>query len=201
MCKRVITVSRACGSGGRTIAKKVAEKLGIHYYDKKLLELVAQKSGLSEESIEEQGEYATPSLIYNMATNHSVAFNAASKGSMLLPDQINAFQTEIIQELAAKESCVIVGRAADYILRGRTDCLNVFVHADMESKKKRIISEYGIAPEDAEGHIRNREKKRMAHYRHYTDQVWGEAPYYHICLDSSTLEIEKCVDLILLAAK
>lgn len=199
MGKRIITISRACGSGGRTIGKTVAEKLGISYYDKRLLELVAQKSGLAEEVVEEQGEYATTSLLYNMAMNISYAYNVASKGGMVLPDQINAFQTEIIQELAEKEPCVIVGRAADYILRDRKDCLNVFIHADMDAKRERIIKEYGIAPEDAKEHIRDREKKRVKHYRHYTDQVWGEATHYHLCLDSSNLGIEKCIELILKA--
>jgi cytidylate kinase len=196
MNKRIITISRECGSGGHTIGKLLAEKLDISFYDKKLLELVSQKSGLTEDIIAEQGEHIKSNLLYNLATNISYAYNVDTKGSMILPDQIFAFQTEIIRGLAEKESCVIVGRCSDYILRNRDDCLHVFIHADMESKKARIISEHRVAPDLAEAHIKDREKKRSAHYHYYTDQMWGNTKNYSICLDSGALGIEKCVDLI-----
>lgn len=199
MNKRIITISRECGSGGHTIGKMIAEKLGVTFYDKRLMELVAQRSGLSEKTIEEQGEHTTTSLLFNLATNISYAYNVANKGSMILPDQIYAFQAELIRELADKESCVIVGRCADYILKERRDCLNVFIHADTESKKARISNEHRVESQNVEIHIKDREKKRSTHYHHYTDQVWGASKNYHICLNSSTFGIDKCVDMVLSA--
>lgn len=199
MSKKVITISRECGSGGHTIGKLIAEKLNVSFYDKRLLELVVQQSGLTEDVIKEQGEYTTTSLLYTLATNISYSYNVNTKGNMILPDQIFAFQTEIIKGLAEKESCVIVGRCSDYILRNRDDCLHVFIHANMEAKKARIISEHRVAPEKAETHIKDREKKRSTHYHYYTDRNWGYAKNYHLCLDSGILGIEKCVDLILSA--
>lgn len=199
MNKRIITISRECGSGGHTIGQLIAEKLNVSFYDKKLLELVARQSGLTEDFIEEQGEHSKRGLLYNLAANISYAYNVNTKGNMILPDQIFAFQTDIIKELAEKESCVIVGRCSDYILRNRGDCLHVFIHANMEAKKARIIAEHRVAPDQAETHIKDREKKRAAHYHYYTDRIWGSAKNYTICLDSGILGIDKCVELILSA--
>lgn len=201
MDKKIITISRQCGSGGHTIGQEVAKQLGISFYDKKLVEAVAKRSGLSEEFIEEQGEYHSHSLLYTIATNISSGYNAFHKENMPLPDQIEIFQTELIKELAEKESCVIVGRGADYILKDRPDCLHVFIHGNIEDRKKRVITEHGAAENEAEALVLWRDKKRAQHYKYYTDRNWGMAGNYNLCLDSSRFGVESCVDFILRAVR
>lgn len=156
MDNRVITISRQCGSGGHTIGKMVAERMGVPLYDSNLVEMVAERSGLSRETVREQGEYASFSLLYSLAMNIASGHTLNEKGNMVLPDQINAFQTELIQEL----------------------------------------SEHNIAAAEAEAHVKDRDSKRARHYEHFTDQTWGMAKNYNLCLDSSYLGIECCVDLI-----
>lgn len=196
MDNRVITISRQCGSGGHTIGKMVAERMGIPLYDSNLVEMVAERSGLSRETVREQGEYASFSLLYSLAMNIASGHTLNEKGNMVLPDQINAFQTELIQELADKGPCVIIGHCADYVLRSRPDCLHVFISGSLEDRKKRVISEHNIAAAEAEAHVKDRDSKRARHYEHFTDQTWGMAKNYNLCLDSSYLGIERCVDLI-----
>lgn len=194
--KKIITIGRQCGSGGHTIGKMVAERLGIPFYDKEIIKKVAEKSGLSEETIEREGEYSTPSLLFNIATRGISAYNVADSNSMLLRDQINAYQTSYIKELAEKGPCVIVGRSADYILEDRDDCLNIFVYGDLEDRMKRVESEHGISSKNSKSHVLERDKKRAKYYKYITDQVWGLAENYTLCLNSSELGIERCVDII-----
>ena len=200
MSSKIITISRQCGSGGHTIGERVAQRLGLPFYDKKLIELVAQRSGLTEETVQEQGEYQPTSLLYTISLNLSYEYNfgydVADKSRMVLPDQIFAFQTEIIKELSQKSPCVIVGRCADYILRDHPDCLRVFLYGDLEDRKARVVEEHGIAPEDAGKHVLDRDKKRAQHYRRYTDQAWGMAENYDLCLNSSYFGIDRCVEMI-----
>lgn len=197
MRKQIITISRQCGSGGHTIGKTVAERLGIPFYDKKILEIVAQRSGLSEETIKEQGEYIPNSLLFSINASVSYGYNVAGKLNMPLPDQVHAFQTELIKELAEKESCVIVGRGADYILRNRPDAFHVFIYGNLEDRKKRVISEHRVSADEAEAHVTGRDKKRSKHYKYYTDQIWGMASNYQLCLDSSYFGVETCIEMIL----
>lgn len=199
MNKKIITISRQCGSGGHTVGQEVARQLGISFYDKKIVEEIAKRSGLSEEFIAEQGEYHTHSLLYTIATNITAGYNSFHKESMPLSDQIEIFQTELIKELAEKESCVIVGRGADYILKDYSDCLHVFIHGNIEDRKKRVVSEYGIAETESETIVSLRDKKRAQHYKYYTDREWGMASNYNLCLDSSLLGIDTCVYFILKA--
>lgn len=196
MHNQIITISRQCGSGGHTIGQLLSERLGIPFYDKKILEIVSQRSGLAEETIEREGEYGSFNPLFSMAISMASRYDAADKGNMILSDQINAFQTELIRELAEQGSCIIVGRCADYILSDHKDAFHVFIHGNLEERKKRIIEEHGIEPEQAEIHVKMRDKKRAKHYGHFTDQVWGKAENYHLCLDSSRLGIEKCVNII-----
>ena len=119
MKKCIITIGRQCGSGGHTIGKAVAEQLGVPFYDKKLVQIVAERSGLSAETVKREGEYSSTSLFNSVSTRGYSAYNASQRHDMVLPDQINAYQTELIKELAEKGSCVIVGRCADYVLQDR----------------------------------------------------------------------------------
>lgn len=199
--KKIITIGRQCGSGGHTIGKLVAERLGIALYDKEIIKKVAERSGLSEETIEQKGEYNTNSFLYNLATRGISAFNVSDRDSMPISDRINAYQTEYIKELAEKGPCVIVGRSADYILSDRDDVLNVFIYGRLEDRTARVISEHGVADKDAKQHVLGRDKKRSKYYKYITDQVWGLAENYDLCLNSSELGIEKCVEIIINCCK
>ena len=200
MKKYVITIGRQCGSGGHTIGETVAEQLGIPFYDKKLVQIVAERSGLSAETVRREGGYSSASSLFTSVSSRGYsAYSANQRENMALPDQINAYQTELTKELAEKESCVIVGRCADYILQGREDCLHVFITGVLSDRASRVITEHGIAPAAAEGHVKERDKKRSGYYKHITDQTWGMAANYDFCLNSNKLGIHCCVELILAA--
>lgn len=188
MSNRVITISREFGSGGRTIGKLVAEKLGIPCYDAELIERIAQKSGYTSEYIQKEEEGSANGWFSNVFTNRSMGLTNQ--------DRIWESQSEVIIQLVENGPCVIVGRCADYVLQNKADCLNVFIHASMEKRAERIISEYGEREESPEKRIREKDKRRAAYHRFYTDMKWGDAKNYHLCLNSGELGIEKCVELI-----
>lgn len=190
MGNRIITISREFGSGGRTIGKKVAEQLGIPCYDQELIEKISEKSGFAEEYVREKGEFtAHSSWLAN-------AFSERSFAGVNNQDTIWIIQRKIILDLAEKESCVIVGRCADYILRDTADCLRVFIHADFDKRAERIVRVYGETEEPTEKRLRDKDKRRAAYYQFYTDMKWGDARNYHICLDSGTIGLDRCVDLL-----
>lgn len=188
MANRIITISREFGSGGRTIGRKVAEKLGIPCYDAELVEKIAEESGYAEEYIKEEGEYTSGGWL-------STLFSDRTNG-LTNQDKLWNVQSKVIRELAEKESCVIVGRCADYILRDKADCLTVFIHASLEKRAERIVREYGETDETPEERLKDKDKRRATYYRFYTDMKWGQAKNYQICLDSGELGIDKCVDII-----
>ena len=196
--KNIITISREFGSGGRSIGRAVAEKLGYAFYDGELVKEVAQRSGFSPEFIEESGEYANArsSLLFYWATAKQHTMENLS-----MHDQLYITQSKIIEELAEKGKCVIVGRCADYILRERTDCLHIFIHADMESRAKRVIERYGANEKAIEKRLEDKDKKRMVYYKNYTGRAWGVAKNYDLCLNSGVLGEERCVELIVDAVK
>lgn len=191
---RIITVSRQFGSGGRTIAKETAERLGWKYYDKELVKKIAEESGLAESYILESGEYAcsTSSFLFNWVMNAE----GARSGSLPISDQLYIIQHNIIKDLAEHERCVIVGRCADYILRDRTDCLNTFFHADNAFRADRIVRLYGESDKSPEARLNEKDKRRRVNYQHYTGRTWGQSQNYGICLNSGVLGIDQCVDII-----
>ena len=193
--KKVITISREFGSGGRTIGRDVAENLGYAFYDKELIERIAEESGLSKEYIEEHGE-SSPGRNY-----FGYAFVGRDTSGNSVGDYLWRVQRNSSEELAEKGNCVIVGRCADYILRKRTDCLHVFIHADMEKKKERIVNLYGETSASPEKRLREKNKTRAMNYKYYTDRTWGMAENYHLSLDSGVLGEKKCVELITGLAK
>lgn len=188
MLNRVITVSREFGSGGRTIGKMVAEKLGLPCYDAELIQKIAEESCYAADYIREEGEAASGGWLSAMFTDRSMGLTNQ--------DKIWNIQSRVIEELAERGPCVIVGRCADYILREKANCLNVFIHANMEKRAKRIVQEYGEREESPEQRLRDKDKRRAAYHRFYTDMKWGHSQNYHICLDSGTLGIDKCAELI-----
>ena len=196
--KRVITISREFGSGGRSIGRMVAEKLGYAFYDRELVLEVAKRSGFSPEFIEESGEYASTrhSLLFSLATANQFSVNGLS-----VTDRLYLEQSKIIEELAEKGGCVIVGRCADYILRNRADALHVFIHADLESRAERIVERYGESDKAPEKRLTEKDQKRKVYYRNYTGRNWGQAQNYDLCLNSSALGLEACAEMIVQAAK
>lgn len=199
--KKIVTIGRQCGSGGHTIGKMVAEQLGWAFYDKEIIKEVSARSGLTEETVEREGEYSTTSLLFNIATRGISAYNVSGKDHMLMRDLVNAYQTDYIKEIADKSPCVIVGRSADYILSDRADCLNVFICGELANRAECVIKEHGVESANAENHVLERDKKRSRYYRHVTDQMWGHSENYDLCLNSSELGVEKCVELILACCK
>jgi cytidylate kinase len=190
MSNRIITISRQFGSGGRTIGRQLAQKLEIPCYDAELIEKIAEKSGFSKEYIKERGEYAVSG---NWFAN---AFSGRDRNGHSLQDDLWVIQQKVIQELAEKESCVIVGRCADYILREKADCLRVFIHADIASRAKRIVEQYGERADSPEQRLKDKDKRRRAYYQIYTDTKWGNVENYDITLNSGALGIEKCAEIL-----
>lgn len=199
MSKRIITVSRQFGSGGRTIAKAVAERLGYTYYDKELIEKVAEMTGFDPKYIEENGEYAPGKSIFSLASSY--ISSSRVMGGMSAYDYLWVVQRNAILEIADKECCVIVGRCADQILRDREDALHVYVHAPMEARAERIVRLYGESEKKPEERLKEKDSKRSVNYKHFTGQVWGDSRNYDLCLNSEKLGIEKCIELIVQLAK
>ena len=193
MKKRIITISRQFGCGGHSIAKAAAERMGIAFYDNQLITEVARQSGLSEEFIRENEEYASHSnsFLYQLAMS-----TAGTYGYPSVYQKLYEAQTKVIQDIADKEPCIIVGRCADYILRDREDCLHVFIHADNEHRAKRILEKYGTTDKTISQRIKDKDNRRRNYYRFHTDREWGVAANYNLALDSGALGDELCVDLI-----
>lgn len=193
---RIITISREFGSGGRTIGKQVAASLGIHFYDSDLVEKIAEESGLTQSYVEAFSEESAEKSSILMGLNRWAVGYGAS-----LSDQLYLAQSKVIRQLAQKHPCVIVGRCGDYILRERTDCLNVLIHADMDFKIERIVRLYGEREDTPVKRIEDKEKRRKAYYKYYTNRSWGQATNYHLCLNSGAIGIDRCTDIIVELAR
>ena len=184
--KIVVTVSREYGSGGRYVAKLLSEKLGVKFYDKEIVTKLAEETGLSEEYIEENEQKRG---ILSTLENDQVT-GLSSK------DELFIKETELIKKLARKDSCVIVGRCADFILKNNRNVVKVFVYSDMEDKIKRATKFYGLNKEKAEKEIKNIDNQRANHYKYYTEREWKEYSNYDICINSDTFGVEKSADII-----
>ncbi len=195
MAKRIITISREFGSGGRFIGEEVAKKLGIAYYDKNIIGQIAEKSGLSPEYIQENAELSPKKGLF------AYAFSGRDITGKSVEDMVYEVQRNIILELAEKEPCVIIGRNADYILKDRDDVLNVFIHGDMPEKIKRITGLYNVKEKEAVKTMADTDKRRRTNYNFYTDQNWGKASNYTLCLNSSQLGYDRCEMIIMECVK
>ena len=191
MGKRIITISREFGSGGRFIGEEVAKKLGIAYYDKNIINEIAEKSGLSPEYIQENAELSPKKGLF------AYAFAGRDITGKSVEDMVYEAQRKVILELADKEPCVIIGRNADYILKDRDDVLNVFIHGDAPEKTLRIRQIYHVSEKDAVKMMADTDKRRMANYNFYTNQKWGKASNYTLCLNSSQLGYDRCEKIIM----
>ena len=195
MAKRIITISREFGSGGRFIGEEVAKKLGIAYYDKNIIGQIAEKSGLSPEYIQENAELSPKKGLF------AYAFSGRDITGKSVEDMVYEAQRNIILELAEKEPCVIIGINADYILKDRDDVLNVFIHGDMPEKIKRITGLYNVKEKEAVKMMADTDKRRRTNYNFYTDQNWGKASNYTLCLNSSQLGYDRCEMIIMECVK
>ena len=195
MAKRIITISREFGSGGRFIGEEVAKKLGIAYYDKNIIGQIAEKSGLSPEYIQENAELSPKKGLF------AYAFSGRDITGKSVEDMVYEVQRNIILELAEKEPCVIIGRNADYILKDRDDVLNVFIHGYMPEKIKRITGLYNVKEKEAVKMMADTDKRRRTNYNFYTDQNWGKASNYTLCLNSSQLGYDRCEMIIMECVK
>lgn len=194
MGTKIITISREFGSGGRTIGREVAQRLGIPFYDKELVEQIALESGFAPTFVEEHGEHSPSSSRFAYAFSHQTT--PGIMNGMSTADLLWRVQCDVIMSLAEKGPCVIVGRNADYILKDRKDVLNVFIHADIDFRTDRIVRLYGGSEKSPEARLHEKDKRRKVNYQHYTGRTWGHSCNYDLCLKSSTLGIDKCVDMI-----
>ena len=195
MAKRIITISREFGSGGRFIGEEVAKQLGIAYYSENIIDQIAQQSGLSPEYIEENAELSPKRGFF------AYAFSGRDITGKSVEDMVYEAQRKVILDLAEKEPCVIIGRNADYILKDRDDVLNVYIHGDMPEKIQRICKLHNTSEADAVKMINDIDKRRMTNYNFYTDQKWGKASNYTLCLNSSQLGYDRCEAIIIECAK
>lgn len=191
MEKRIITISREFGSGGRFIGEEVAKRLGIAYYDKNIMNEIAEKSGFSPEYIQENAELSPKKGLF------SYAFAGRDITGKSVEDMVYEAQRKVILDLAQKEPCVIIGRNADYILRDRDDVLNVFIHGNMPEKIQRITRLYNVDEQEAVKMIEDTDKRRRANYNFYTEQSWGKASNYTLSLNSSQLGYDRCEKIII----
>ena len=191
MTKRIITISREFGSGGRFIGEEVAKKLGIAYYDKNIINEIAEKSGLSPEYVQKNAELSPKKGLFGYA------FAGRDMTGKSVEDIVHEAQRKIILELAEKEACVIIGRNADYILKDREDVLNVFIHGEMPEKTQRIMRLHNVDAREAVKMMSDTDKRRMTNYNFYTEQKWGYASNYTLCLNSSQLGYDRCEKIIM----
>ena len=191
MTKRIITISREFGSGGRFIGEEVAKKLGIAYYDKNIINEIAEKSGLSSEYVLENAELSPKKGLF------AYAFAGRDMTGKSVEDMVYEAQRKVILALAEKESCVIIGRNADYILKDRENVLNVFIHGEMPEKTQRIMRLHNVDAREAAKMMADTDKRRMTNYNFYTERKWGYAGNYTLCLNSSQLGYDRCEKIIM----
>lgn len=193
----VITISRQYGSGGHAVGELVAKKLGVDFYDSELIELTAKQSGFTKKYVEEHEQKMGNTLLYKLYKQNYAYINEE------LPPQDMLFmvQTRVIRDIAAKGSCVIVGRCADFILKGHPNSFNVFVHANNDFRRKRVITEYGIAPDKAEHEMRKRDRERRNYNEHYSGRKWADLNNYDLTVETSLFGIETTAEMIIEAKR
>ena len=199
MANKIYTIGREFGSGGKEVGEKLAAKLGIKLYDKELLQQAAKDSGFCEEIFENHDEKPTNSFLYSLVMDtYSVSgYSAAPFLDMPLNHKVFLAQFETIKKIAEQESCVIVGRCADYALAENPECINVFIHADMDVRIKNVAKKLNITDNKARDIINKTDKQRASYYNYYTSKKWGDSKSYNLSLDAGKLGTDNCVEMIL----
>ncbi len=193
----IITIGRECGSGGRHIGKKLAEELGIKCYDKELLDQAAKKSGLCRELFETHDEKPTSSFLYSLVMDaYSVGYANSAYMDMPLNHKIFLAQFDAIKNIAEEESCVIIGRCADYALSDFPNIVTVFITADEDVKIKTLMDRHQINETKAKDVMIKTDKKRSSYYNYYSSKRWGDSKSYDLCINSSKVGIDGAIKII-----
>ena len=195
--KIIITIGRQFGSGGRIVGKKLAEELGISYFDKELINLASKESGICGEFFEKADEKNSGSILKALAMGFSMNNTIFQNNDYLSNESLFQIQSDVIRKVAAEQSCILVGRCADYILRENPDCISVFISASPEDRIKRAM-EYDnkLSKKDVEEYLHKADKSRASYYNYYTDKIWGAAESYDLCINSSLYGIDKTTEFI-----
>lgn len=193
--KTIITISREFGSGGRLIGQRLAEKLGVPFYDKQLLDRIAEESGFSAELMQDQEMKAKNSFLYSLAS--AMGTRDIGPDSLSLNERFFLAQFDTIRKIADEGSCVIVGRCSDYILSAYPEASHIFIYAEEEDKVRRAVEEYGVPEEDVRKLMKDTDRARANYYSYHTGRKWGEHQNYSLSIDSGFIEIEDIVDLII----
>ena len=195
--KIIVTIGREFGSGGRIIGKKLAEALGIAFYDKELIHLASKESGISGEFFEKSDEKKSSNLMKAFALGFSVDSTLYQYDNYLSDESFFQIQADVIRQVADEGSCVIVGRCADYILRENSACINIFVNASEEDRLVAIMKDKEVDEKEAKEIMRKTDKSRASYYNYYTDKTWGASQSYDLCVNSSVHGIDRTVAFIL----
>lgn len=189
---KIITISRQYGSGGRIVAKKLADALGIPFYDNELITMAAEKTGLSVECFKDAEKTSIGNLFFSLT---SLTPSLDSVG-LPLNEKIFLVQSQVIKEVAAEGPCVIVGRSANYVLQDNPNCINVFLQADLPDRVDRAINAYNQDPNGAEAMVIKTDKRRANYYNYFTGGKWGKAENYDLILNTSRMDLDKIVEVI-----
>lgn len=193
----IVTIARQHGSGGRTVGKLLAKQMGIDCYDRKLLQIAAKETGVSESMFGRQDESTRQTLLSRITKKvYSGEVLGPDHPDYLTDENLFNLQAKVIKGLAEEESCVIIGRCADHILRNRPNVVRVFLYAPQHQLVNNIVQRDALEREDAEKSVIRIDKKRGEYYRFHTGKDWAEAHNYDLCLDTSRLTAEQCVDMI-----
>ncbi len=193
---RVITIARSYGSGGRKMGKLLAKELGYEYYDREILRIASDDSGISEELFHQMDEYKRLPLFRIAREMYTGEVIPPDSDDFISNENLFRYQAKIIRELAATRNCVIVGRCANFILHGRANVINIFVSAPMVDCVRRVMQMDGLDLEEAEKKIRKIDKRRADYYKYFTGRLWHDAALYDLCLNTGHMSEKKCVELV-----
>lgn len=197
MDKYVITIARTYGSGGRTMGKMLAQELGIKYYDREILRLASDESGISEALFGEVDEKLKTTPLFRIARkNYSGEVIPPDSDDFVSNDNLFNYQAKIIKQLAAEESCVIIGRCADYLLRDWKNCIRIYCHAPLEACIKREKELSGLPDKDIIKKIQRIDKHRADYYKYYTGHEWNDANNYDMCINTASMTYEEIIEAV-----
>lgn len=193
----VITIAREYGSGGRTIGEMLAKDLNIHYYDKELMKLASEDSGINEALFAKADEKLKATSLFRIAKSaYSGELIPPESDDFVSNDNLFNYQAKIIRQLAEEESCVIIGRCSDYVLKDYDNVLSVFIHAPLDFCLEQAAKKHSMSAKELEKFVERTNKHRAEYYKYYTGRNWTDAKNYDLCLDSSKLGFERCVEEI-----
>lgn len=192
----IITIARQYGSGGHEVGKKLAEMLGVKCYDRDLITMAAEKSGMSEEALGHVDEKAASSLLYTLVMGSNMYHSNVDQFNVPINDRLFCIQSEIIRDIAARESCVIVGRCADYVLAENPRCLRVFIYADFDARVKTVCARLNVSEGEARDTIIKNDKRRSNYYNYYTGHKWGRLENYDLSISTEKIGVEGTAKMI-----